>query len=246
MRRTAFILAAILTVGLVSCDKSEKNDASESFDEIIRENVIGRKWKSVSQGNVQELTNLRNIMTFEDNSKLILSRSLNTHGNVWENHFQTKYSIIDSVISFVTSRVSEETGLHVISISPNEMLVRTNGNLKKYVNVTVDYSNAILGTWEGVELTGYETYGNAMHRWEYKADGTYVYYSKDQNGKWVPSFDILQEYNVDGDWLATRWMDSDSIEYREWWDIEKVDENEMIWTALRDTFETSFRMKRVK
>lgn len=246
MRRTAIILAAILTLGLVSCDKSDKNDASKSFDEAIRANVIGKKWKSVSRGNDLEMTNLRTIMTFEDNSKLILSRSLNTHGDVWENHFQTKYSIIDSVIGFSTSRISEETELHVLSTGAEEMLVRTNGILMKYAHVTVDYSKAILGLWEGVEFTGNETYGDAKHRWEYKADGTYVYYLKDQNGQWVPSADILQEYNVDGDWLATRWVDSDSIEYREWWDIKKADDNEMIWTALRDTFETSFRMKRVR
>lgn len=33
--------------------------------------------------------------------------------------------------------------------------------LHKYVKVNVDYSKDIIGLWEGVEMTGYETYGNA-------------------------------------------------------------------------------------
>jgi len=46
----------------------------------------------------------------------------------------------------------------------------------KYVKVSVDYSKDIVGLWEGVEMTGYETYGNAEARIDYKADGTYTYY----------------------------------------------------------------------
>ena len=34
----------------------------------------------------------------------------------------------------------------------------------KYVKVNVDYSEAIIGLWEGVEMTGYETYGNSGRR----------------------------------------------------------------------------------
>lgn len=32
--------------------------------------------------------------------------------------------------------------------------------------------------WEGQKVIGSETYGNADHRIEYKADGSYDYYNK--------------------------------------------------------------------
>ena len=36
-------------------------------------------------------------------------------------------------------------------------------------------------------MTGDETYGDANHRIEYKADGTYTYYEKDGES-WVPDY----------------------------------------------------------
>ena len=53
-------------------------------------------------------------------------------------------------------------------------------------------------------MTGEETYGDANHRIKYNADGTYVYYDKDGDD-WKLSEDVDNEYNVDGDWLASRW-----------------------------------------
>lgn len=46
----------------------------------------------------------------------------------------------------------------------------------KWKRASVDGKLDIIGLWEGVEMTGYETYGNAEARIEYKADGTYTYY----------------------------------------------------------------------
>lgn len=289
MKRITLFLATVLPLGmaLVSCEKAE---TPKTYAETINENVIG-KWKSVSEDDSRDLTNRRTIMTFYQDGTLLLSRSQTNRGDVWENHYATSYSVKDSVISYVSSRGENETQMNVLSISANEIKAKVKGGgrpkrengdsvrrsrpdslrIKKFVKVNVDYSKDIIGTWEGVELTGYETYGDEMHRWEFKADGTYVYYIKNEAGEWAPSSNILNDYNVDGDWLATRWMDPDSVEYREWWDIDKVDQNEMIWSALRnkndakkredgqgrpegrpegkpeiDAFETTFKMKRIK
>lgn len=73
--------------------------------------------------------------------------------------------------------------------------------LHKYIKVNVDYSKDIIGLWEGVEMTGYETYGNAEARIKYEADGTYTYYRK-VDGEWQALVEDLAEWNVDGDWLA--------------------------------------------
>ena len=105
--------------------------------------------------------------------------------------------------------------------------------LHKYVKVNVDYSKDIIGLWECVEITGESTFDSPDHRWEYKDDGSYTYYSKDADGNWIAdATNSGNEYYVDGDFLATRWT-MNGKETRESWDIEKCDDSEMIWSALR-------------
>ena len=96
---------------------------------------------------------------------------------------------------------------------------------------------------EGSEFDDGET-----HRWEYKADGTYVYYVKDGDD-WVSSENTLNEYFVDGTLLCTRWIDQGQ-ENREWWEIN-IDGDKMNWTALRQkedgtTFTATFEMRKVE
>ena len=125
------------------------------------------------------------------------------------------------------------------------------GNKTVLAKVTSDYSNDIIGMWEGVEMTGYETYGNAEHRIEYFADGTYIYFNK-VDGYWVPSTNVENEYNVDGDWLATRWRPEAGDDYNyEWWDIDYIKDGMMKWSALREKedgtrFTTTFTWKKIK
>ncbi|MCQ2332936.1 MAG: lipocalin family protein, partial [Paludibacteraceae bacterium] len=109
----------------------------------------------------------------------------------------------------------------------------------------------IIGMWEGVEMTGEETYGDANHRIEYKADGTYVYYDKDGDD-WKLSEDVDNEYNVDGDWLASRWRPKagEDFEY-EWWDIVEIKDGTMKWSALREKedgtrYTTTFTWKKIQ
>ena len=140
----------------------------------------------------------------------------------------------------------------VLLIDDSRMSVsRMDGEvLINLMKVNVDYSKAIIGLWEGVEMTGYETYGNAEARIEYKADGTYAYYHK-VNGEWEELLQDVEEWNVDGDWLATRWSTEDSEEVNyEWWDIESVNGETMKWSAIREKedgtrFNTTFTWKKI-
>lgn len=117
----------------------------------------------------------------------------------------------------------------------------------------MDYSTDILGLWAGVEMTGDETYGDAHHLIEYKRDGSYTYYSWDEElEQWLPSEDSYDEWNVDGDWLATRWQNHGSqVMNYEWWDIEYIKDGEMKWSALRvrtngERFETTFTWRKIR
>ncbi|MBR0410186.1 MAG: hypothetical protein IJI25_04160 [Eubacterium sp.] len=49
-----------------------------------------------------------------------------------------------------------------------------------YIKVNDDYSDDILGTWEGHCTSEGSVFDDGQdHRWEFKDDGTYVYYVKD-------------------------------------------------------------------
>lgn len=118
--------------------------------------------------------------------------------------------------------------------------------------MTVDYQNDIIGMWEGkVSSAEDDNSDSELHRWEYKADGTYAYYSEG-GGTWIRSDDVLSEYFVDGPLLCTRWKNSaDSKEIREWWEIESIQNGVMKWKALRmrdngTTYTTTFEMKKVQ
>jgi hypothetical protein len=71
------------------------------------------------------------------------------------------------------------------------------------------------------------------------------------DGEWQALVEDLAEWNVDGDWLATRWSTEDSEEVNyEWWDIESVNAETMKWSALREKedgsrFNTTFTWKKI-
>ena len=117
-----------------------------------------------------------------------------------------------------------------------------------YSRIGCTRSDDIIGTWEGHCTSEGSAFDDGQeHRWEYKDDGTYVYYVKDGN-KWIPSDDTKNEYFVAGNLLCARWEEKDE-EYREWWEIS-IDGDTMNWTALRadedgNTFTATFEMKKV-
>ena len=120
----------------------------------------------------------------------------------------------------------------------------------RYVKQPADYKADIVGTWEGRCTSEGSVFDDGQeHRWQYKADGTYVYYVKDGNN-WVPyATNTLNEYFVDGNLLCTRWIDN-GVENREWWEIT-INGDKMNWTALRQnedgtTFTATFEMERVE
>jgi hypothetical protein len=100
--------------------------------------------------------------------------------------------------------------------------------------VEADFSQSILGLWEGQITSGQNPYDDGKkHRWEYKSNGTFVYYNQ-ADGQWVPEGGSLSEFFVDGNLLCTRWkVPGNEAEYREWWEIKSLENGTMIWTAFR-------------
>ena len=113
----------------------------------------------------------------------------------------------------------------------------------------IDYSKAILGTWEGHSTSEITVNDDGRdHRWEYREDGTFLYYNK-EGDEWVPADDEVSAYTLEGSLLTTTWAESDQ-EITESWEIT-IDGDTMTWTAQREdgngnTFTVSFELTRVK
>ena len=78
-----------------------------------------------------------------------------------------------------------------------------------------------------------------------------MYYDKDGDD-WKLSEDVDNEYNVDGDWLASRWRPKAGADYEyEWWDIDEIKDGTMKWSALREKengtrYTTTFTWKKIQ
>ena len=256
LKLAVFGIAAIAAFS--SCSKNE--DVPSQKD--IETKIIG-KWKQTLQDGTDIVTNNKVVKTFLSNNKCTHSTSRYYNGKFfWQNKVPYQYEIkgndicesytglikVFAKVTFIDETKLDENVNKFIYADGSERVTNTN---LTYQKVTADYTQDIIGMWEGVEMTGDETYGDANHRIEYKADGTYTYYDK-VGDSWVPSKNAGNEYNVDGDWLATRWQPTEGADYEyEWWDIVEIKDGTMKWSALREKgdktrFTTTFTWKKIQ
>ena len=257
LKLAVFGIAAI--AALSSCSKNE--DVPSQKD--IETKIIG-KWKYIALDGKEDLTNNRTIRTFVNNNTLTQSTSMYLNGiYVWFNKAPFRYEVKGNELSATSDKTQAKFFSKIISIDESmlceNLYKRITFDGKEIINdfnatfckVTADYSQDIIGMWEGVEMTGEETYGDANHRIYYKEDGTYTYYDK-VGDSWVPSKNAGNEYNVDGDWLATRWQPTEGADYEyEWWDIDEIKDGTMKWSALREKedgtrYTTTFTWKKIQ
>ena len=258
------VLAATFICGaclFTSCKKDEDNSLK------LEEKIIG-KWIIADIDGRPTLTNIKEVFTFASTTKAYISASTAQTpegGSRWDKQMEADV-VIDGNKMTLTSHPfenailvheftitaingSEFTANHKITTTVNGNVVISREDVVRYVKVTADYSATILGTWQGRCTSEGSVFDDGQeHRWEYRADGSYVYYAKDGDN-WVPyEGNTLNEYFVDGTLLCTRWIDNGQ-ENREWWEIT-IDGPRMHWTALRQnpdgtTFTATFEMEKV-
>ncbi|MCQ2084192.1 MAG: hypothetical protein MJY58_06850, partial [Bacteroidaceae bacterium] len=259
LKLAVFGIAAI--AALSSCSKNEDVPSQKN----IETKIIG-KWKRIKLDGVEHSTNMRQIATFENGGKMYSTTTMTATGkSIWEFQAPFDYECIGSTVRsrlyFEDGTLRSEMQYEVQEINETVFKVRmfrtySDGAYKdintlvEYRRINADYSQDIIGMWEGVEMTGDETYGDANHRIYYKEDGTYTYYDK-VGDSWVPSKNAGNEYNVDGDWLAFRWCPVVGADYEyERWDIDEIKDGTMKWSALREKgdktrYTTTFTWKKV-
>ena len=265
MKKLFMVLAATVICGaclFTSCKKDEDNNLK------LEEKIIG-KWMTMESKGKPAPTNRKTVVTFVSATKAYISKSFDSRmesSDVWMTNEEADV-VIDGNKVTLTSREDEHiTRVHeytITSINANEFsanvkltklvdgnVVLTREGSTRLEKVNVDYSAAILGTWQGHCTSEGSVFDDGQeHRWEYRADGTYVYYRQDGTA-WVPYGDDFAEYFVDGNLLCTRWRNSgEETENREWWEIS-IDGTQMHWTALRQnpdgtTFTAIFEMCKI-
>ena len=231
------------------------------------------KWMMAEIDGKPVPTDSKQVLTYESGSKFYYSLSISAASdlNVWVNHCEGSYTIngnkLSQVVELPNANIKFMHSPTIISITDNDMFLiaynetyvdgksyRITKDLKeRKVRVTHDYSADVIGTWEGRQTSDEDTYSDGLlHRWEFKADGTFVYYRLDNNGEWVADVNSMAEYFVDGVLMCMRWKNvGNDIEYRESWEIASIENGKMNWTAIRQktdgsTYTATFQMSKVK
>ena len=239
----------------------------------LAEKLVG-KWMLADINGKPAPTNNKFVVTFTSAGRGYKSASLSEYADtelkpLWSDRQEFDYAIADNVVT-MTSKIDDHLTvvdeLTVASISD----AVTNGILKikwiidgtvvksveetvRTLKVTDDYSQTALGLWEGRVTSEQSEYDDGEeHRWELKADGTYTYYSRTGDGQWVDNVNSSAAYFIAGPLLCMRWKNfGDETEYREWWEIESIQDGVMKWKALRQredgsTYTATFQMTKVE
>ncbi len=232
--------------GLFTACSTEDNPVK---GDALMDKLIG-KWMLSDLDGTPCPTNLKTVFTFVSPTKAIGSLS-DYYTPAWNVRVEADMvydgdkhlavvskdgqylNVVDCYIASVTQRFLTMSTEWYAYDGENEITHETYLP-ERYERINVDYKDDIVGVWEGsaVDPMDVNNYGET-HRWEYKADGTFVYYSM-VDGEWKAEADVLAEYFVDGVLLCTRWKKTaDSEEQREWWEIESINNEVMKWKATR-------------
>ena len=249
----------------------ESNEATLTITDIpasgLAENIIG-KWMLDALNGQPCPTNLKAVITFLSATKAYGSLS-DFYSDSWNSHASADV-VIDgnnvTLTAFENEHTKHVTVVDIYSITDKDMRLKSDWKVytddkmvinevwdnERYIRINNDFENDIIGTWEGKVTSSEDEHTDGeLHRWEYKANGTYVYYSK-ENDEWKAGNDVMADYFVDGILLCTRWKKTiDSNELREWWEIESIKDGVMKWKALRmredgTTYTATFEMTKVQ
>lgn len=272
-RLLQWMMAAALICGstvFISCTNSEDNPVTTDLD--LKQKIIG-KWMPAELDGQSLLTDRKSVYTFVSATKAYMSVSINAQQGeeaVWNDQKELDVAISGNTMTLTnysdehTTMVenfkviaidgSEFTARHKLTVTVDGKVVLHNEGVIRFVKLTDDYSEAILGLWECKGLKGGETYNDANGRLEFFEDGTYNYFRKNDDGEWESvTTREFQDYFVDGTLLATRWKNVEENELREWWEIVNIKGDKMQWKALRQnqnedgsTFEQTMDWEKVE
>lgn len=242
MRAKAFFIAALLAVfSFTSCDVEHVSVSSQ----------IKGKWVLVQTDGKDIPTDGGFLITFTSPSTANISMLVDSFEGDWARQVPvtTDYngdtvtlngSLNDDISYNVVMRIKTLYDDMMICDCKVREIIGLNEIYEEYTGVflrdDVDYSQEIVGTWEGDELREDDSGlpDGVKCRFEFLADGTYNYYRQAKDGSWEKSLDAYSQYFCDGDVLFMRWRnlgfgtEPNSIS----WEFE-IRKDMMRWEALR-------------
>ena len=264
-----WMIAAILICGAATFTSCTNEDNPVNPVDNLSEMIIG-KWITADVNGKDTPTNEKSVLTFVSTTKAYKSASILSNTDWitrWIDKLESDVVINGNKVTLTNHSSENQMAIEEYIISDiNDIEFTANKKTSVWVDgqkkaeresvvrfekIKADYAEPILGLWECTGLTGGETYNDGNDRLEFLADGTYRYYRMDDNNDWqAVTTREFQDYFVDGTMLATRWKNQGEDELREWWEIESLSDNEMVWTALRQnpdgsTFQQKMTWKRI-
>ena len=265
------MLATILICGasvFTSCSSNSDTPATPNLN--VAEKIIG-KWITASIDGKALPTNDKMVYNFISTTEAYISASFSARPDLeaqWVYLSEADVIIAGNRVTITHHPDEQQTVCQeftITAINDNEFTanmhvkITANGSslevddVVRFAKVKVDYSADILGMWEGYSTgeEGSEFDDGENHRWEYRLDGTFNFFHK--NDLWQISDDEYADYFVDGNLLCTRWKNAGegNEEHREWWEIESIENGVMKWKALRQredgtTYTATFEMKKIE
>lgn len=251
MTNKSFTLA-IMAMAMVFASCSKDGNSEKPSQKEIETKIVG-KWKRISENGKPVTTNRSSILTYYSDgtgTRSYYYHDASINKSAWYSKSPMSYSLNGNQLceKELVSGFYTDASLYseILAISDDEMNMlntkriydgkeETVNQNRTYTRVTLDkdYSKEILGLWRGIVSTN-DTYGGSNIYLLYSEDGTYSYFTKNEDGQWGTFKNILNEYTVDGDWLAHHWVTTDSTDNCECWNISRIDATHMSWNAIRE------------
>lgn len=226
-----WVLAATLICGasvFISCSDDKEDDNNKT----LAEKLVG-KWLYIEADGEKVETNESTVSTFVmegSTLKAYISISMMKYG-LWGNKLPFEV-VIDGDKMTLTLHSGDITTVEEISditITDEEMCYTSTYTVMqggeviekdmephriRCVKVHDDYSQIIIGRWEGTYISDEPGSEPQPFCEEYHADGTNTEYTL-VDGKWVPMQVDYAKYFVDGNLMCTRWQYPGREEERE-------------------------------
>lgn len=228
---------------LIGCTK-ENEEGTISKDELVGSWVI----KMIDGEEVY--TNEYFVCKFNtDNSQEFL-RLVNDESGSSELDYTNSatYTITDNKITLTSDIL---TLVMDVSISVGELLGET-GNILTYtetiniqqdvdscanrifkgIRFTDDYSDEIIGMWEGTVIEGDTSEPFDNIRLNFKSNQIFEFYCQDDDGSWM-LLEQANKYAILANILSTQWDETDQRTAAEHWEIV-INGDDMTWRATRE------------
>lgn len=194
-----YLTLAIMAVVFASCSK-DNDDTVVPTQQEIETKIIG-KWKRQIENGKPVPTNVSTVLTFAKDGQSSHSFYYYDEANkrgVMVAHSPFEFTITGNELRERELRTSYYSDVvfyaDITAINDKELCLynkkrtydgkeEVTDDHRTYTRVTADYSRDIIGLWRGVDSEN-DLHGGSHHYWAYREDGTYTYFTQNEEGVW--------------------------------------------------------------